>query len=43
LRLWLRQKQNSGRVPGLPEAARDGLSRTIQYEKLEQFLLTMLR
>jgi glycosyltransferase involved in cell wall biosynthesis len=43
LRFWLRQKQNSGRVPGLPEAARDGLSRTIQYEKLEQFLLTMVR
>jgi glycosyltransferase involved in cell wall biosynthesis len=39
---WLREKEEFGRVPPLPPAAREGLSRTIQYEKLESFLLAIL-
>jgi hypothetical protein len=35
---WLGEKEEFGRVKPLPVAAREGLSRTIQFEKLEQFL-----
>jgi hypothetical protein len=43
LRDWLREKEDLGRVRALPPAAREGLSRTIQYEKLERFLIEVLR
>jgi hypothetical protein len=43
LRIWLRQKQEFGRVPSLPVSAREGLSRTIQFERLERFLLEAIR
>jgi glycosyltransferase involved in cell wall biosynthesis len=39
LRTWLAQKQGSGRLPSLPVSAREGLSRDIQYERLEHFLV----
>lgn len=39
LRVWLRQKQELGHVPSLPVSAREGLSRIIQFERLEEFLL----
>ncbi len=38
LRQWLAEKEQFGRVRALPTSAREGLSRTIQYEKLEVFL-----
>jgi glycosyltransferase involved in cell wall biosynthesis len=38
LRVWLQEKQELGRVRALPPSAREGLSRTIQFEKLERFL-----
>ena len=38
LRQWLREKERSGHIPSLPLAAREGLSRTIQFEKLQTFL-----
>jgi hypothetical protein len=38
LRAWLKEKQDFGRVRRLPESAREGLSRTIQFERMEQFL-----
>lgn len=41
LRRWLREKDEFGRIRSLPLAAREGLSRTIQFEKLEQFLFEM--
>jgi glycosyltransferase involved in cell wall biosynthesis len=43
LRRWLAEKERYGRVPALPPAAREGLSRGIQYQKLESFLLETLR
>jgi glycosyltransferase involved in cell wall biosynthesis len=42
LRRWLDEKDKLGRVTPLSPSAREGLSRTIQYEKLERFLLTIL-
>ena len=39
LKEWLAEKDKFGRVPGLPEAAREGLSRDIQFAKLERFLV----
>jgi len=41
LRLWLREKDEFGRVRSTPPAAREGLSRTLQFEKLESFLMEM--
>ena len=38
LQQWLREKETAGYIRSLPVAARDGLSRTIQFEKLERFL-----
>jgi glycosyltransferase involved in cell wall biosynthesis len=38
LRQWLSEKEEFGRVRPLPEAAREGLSRPIQFKKLEDFL-----
>ena len=38
LRLWLRDKDEFGRVRSLPSGAREGLSRTVQFERLEKFL-----
>lgn len=42
LRRWLDEKQKFGRLPGPPAAAREGLSRTIQFEKLGDFLLEQM-
>jgi glycosyltransferase involved in cell wall biosynthesis len=39
---WLREKETFGRVRALPPAAREGLSRGIQFERLEAFLAEML-
>jgi glycosyltransferase involved in cell wall biosynthesis len=41
LRRWLHEKDEFGRIRSLPFAVREGLSRTIQFEKLEQFLFDM--
>lgn len=41
LRIWLDQKRRLGRIPPLPPATRDGLSRTIHFERLEKFLSEM--
>jgi glycosyltransferase involved in cell wall biosynthesis len=38
LELWLREKDELGRVRSLPASAREGLSRNLQFEKLETFL-----
>lgn len=38
LLVWLKEKDEFGRVRGLHASARDGLSRAIQFEKLERFL-----
>jgi glycosyltransferase involved in cell wall biosynthesis len=38
LRQWLAEKDQFGSVRALPRSAREGLSRNIQYEKLESFL-----
>jgi hypothetical protein len=38
LQRWLREKESAGYIQSLPATARDGLSRTIQFEKLESFL-----
>jgi glycosyltransferase involved in cell wall biosynthesis len=43
LRQWLREKDEFGRVPALPPSAREGLSRDIQFAKLEAFLLATTR
>jgi len=43
LRLWLREKQEFGRVRALPAAAREGLSRDIQFAHLESFLCEIVR
>ena len=42
LKEWLAEKDKFGRVPGLPETAREGLSRDIQFAKLERFLAETL-
>lgn len=42
LRVWLAQKRQFGRVPALPPRAREGLSRTLQFARLEQFLEDLL-
>jgi glycosyltransferase involved in cell wall biosynthesis len=39
LQQWLHEKETAGHIQSLPAAARDGLSRTIQFEKLESFLV----
>jgi len=41
LKIWLHEKEEFGRVRGLPEAAREGLSREIQFAQLETFLRGM--
>ncbi|HUN50332.1 MAG TPA: glycosyltransferase, partial [Candidatus Sulfotelmatobacter sp.] len=38
LKTWLAEKEASGRIRSLPLATREGLSRTVQFELLEQFL-----
>ena len=38
LKRWLAEKDNLGKVQPLPRSASEGLSRTIQFEKLETFL-----
>ena len=38
LTVWLRDKEKFGHTPMLPASTRAGLSRTIQYERLEKFL-----
>ena len=43
LRAWLNEKDKFGGVRPLPETAREGLSRTVQFDKLERFLTEMLR
>jgi glycosyltransferase involved in cell wall biosynthesis len=43
LQRWLDEKARTGRVEPLPLAARDGLSRTDQFRKLEEFLHAVLR
>ena len=43
LRVWLKEKDALGRIATLPLAAREGLSRTIQYERLEKFMDELLR
>jgi hypothetical protein len=40
---WLQERQQFGTVRDLPVAAREGLSRTIQFEQLEEFLKAMAR
>ncbi len=42
LRRWLRERDETGKIARLPLAAREGLSRTIQFEKLESFLSTLV-
>ena len=42
LRKWLAEKEKFGCVPAVPATAREGLSRAIQYEKLETFLSTIV-
>jgi len=39
---WLRVKAERGALPPLPTTARQGFSRTDQFEKLEEFLLDQL-
>lgn len=39
---WIRQKHTLGKLPGLPQAARQGLSRDLQFERLERFCLAQL-
>jgi len=41
LKRWLQEKQEFGAVRALPLSAREGLSRTIQFERLEGFLKEM--
>jgi glycosyltransferase involved in cell wall biosynthesis len=43
LKVWLQEKQQFGRVRALPEAAREGLSRDLQFASLEDFLTRMVR
>lgn len=43
LNLWLDEKKSFGRVRPLPLAAREGLSRNIQFEHLETFLAEMAK
>jgi glycosyltransferase involved in cell wall biosynthesis len=43
LRQWLQEHEECGRVRPSPAAARQGLSRTIQFEKLERFLLDTMK
>ena len=43
LRTWLQERQEFGRVRALPPSAREGLSRAIQFEKLERFLSELSR
>ncbi len=38
---WIRQKHAMGRLPALPPAARQGLSRDLQFERLERFCLAL--
>lgn len=43
LRIWLEQKRRLKRIPSLSPSTRDGLSRILQFEKLERFLEDTLR
>jgi len=43
LRAWLREKEEFGRISPLPAAAREGLSRDIQFEHLEGFLAQIVQ
>jgi hypothetical protein len=40
---WLQERERFGAVRGLPLSAREGLSRTIQFDQLEEFLKAMAR
>jgi len=39
LRHWLTQKQSQGHLPSLPSTVSNGLSRDVQFLRLEQFFL----
>ena len=39
LQKWLDEKDQFGGVRALPQSAREGLSRNLQFEKLEKFLI----
>jgi hypothetical protein len=43
LEKWLDEKARTGRVAPLPIEAREGLSRTDQFRKLEKFLQTVVK
>ena len=42
LESWLVQKQRLGEIPFLPTVAREGLSRDVQFRKLERFIGDLL-
>ncbi|WP_425450374.1 glycosyltransferase [Virgifigura deserti] len=42
LREWLEEKERNGSIKSLPPSAREGLSREVQFEKLEHFCLERL-
>jgi hypothetical protein len=43
LKRWLGEKEAFGRINSLPATTRDGLSRNIQFEHMEQFLAALQR
>ena len=43
LKAWLAEKESSGRIKSLPVAAREGLSRNLQFEHMERFLAALPR
>ena len=42
LKDWLEEKERNGSIKSLPSSAREGLSREVQFEKLEQFCFERL-
>jgi hypothetical protein len=38
LRRWAAEKRAHGAVPRLPASAREGLTRDVQFERIERFL-----
>jgi hypothetical protein len=38
LESWLAEKRQHGRIPSLPVVTREGLSRDVQFRKLERFM-----
>jgi hypothetical protein len=42
LESWLVQKQRPGGIPSLPTAVREGLSRDVQFRKLQHFIGDLL-